>query len=213
MANSYIRNFLSGKAVFDLFNQTSTNIVAMAELLVSVYEIPVFEDRLPVFNRIDALEETGDDLSHKIYLLLDKVPFPPLNRSDIYALASAIDDVADYIEEATNRMNLYRLEDFIKPMEDISLQLLNACRELNTLLHAIKKIKDVNLMLDACRQVKNFETMADKIYYQALGQLFDEEQNPINLLKKREILHSLESAVNKCKSAADAIESVIIKRL
>lgn len=213
MATSYLRNFFSGNTVFDLFNQTGANIVAMAELLVSVYHIPVFDDRINVFNQIDQLEETGDDLSHKIYLLLDKVPFPPLSRGDIYAMASAIDDVADYIEEATNRMNLYKLEEFIKPMEEISVQLLHACKELNELLHAMRKIKDVDVMLNACRQVKSFETVADKIYYQALGKLFDEEHDAINLLKKREILHSLECAINKCKSAADAIEAVVIKRL
>ena len=213
MANWFTKNFLSGKSFFNFFQQAGANVVTMAELLSTVMETEVANDRSRNFTEIDRLEKAGDQISHKIYLMLDQVSFPPLGKADIHSLTSAIDDVADYIQETTGRINLYRLECIYPPMQEMARVLLRGCLKIDTLLHQIETEKDNSLMLTSCKQVKDIESQTDQIYYRALASLFDEESDAIELLKKREILHSVECAVNKCKSVADVIEAVIIKRL
>ena len=76
-------------------------------------------ERAAVFKQIDKMENTGDDITHKIYLLLNKITFAPLNRNDIQALTSRLDDVADAIQEASGRMYLYHIDDFLPPVKEI----------------------------------------------------------------------------------------------
>src|SRR3569832_1422546 len=107
-------DFFSHRALFyGLFNQAGKNIVEMSELLSTVAETESVEEREPLFKQINSLEETGDDITHKVYLGLDKVFFTPFNRKDIHILASAIDDVADNVQEAAGRMQLYNIEYFM----------------------------------------------------------------------------------------------------
>ncbi len=75
----------------------------MSELLTAVVDTSSIEDREPLYRQINTLEETGDDITHKVYLGLDKVYFTPFNRKDIHILASAIDDVADNVHEAAGK--------------------------------------------------------------------------------------------------------------
>src|ERR1700760_4214902 len=101
------RDFFSHRALFyGLFSQAGKNIVQMSELLANAVNSSSAEERAAIFKQIDSLEETGDDITHKVYLGLDKVFFTPFNRNDIHVLASAIDDVADYVQEAAGRMQL-----------------------------------------------------------------------------------------------------------
>ena len=78
----------------------------MSELLASVVDIGSIEEREPLYRQINVLEEAGDDITHEVYLGLDKVFFTPIGRKDIHILASAIDDVADNMHEAAGRMHL-----------------------------------------------------------------------------------------------------------
>src|ERR1700761_9282139 len=127
-------NFFSHRALFyGLFNQASKNIVEMAELLEAVVDSASSEAREPLFKQINVLEEAGDDITHKVYLGLDKVFFTPFNRKDIHILASAIDDVADNIHEAAGRINLYNVDEFLPAIGQMAKLIQLSCTELQTL--------------------------------------------------------------------------------
>src|SRR6195952_2956379 len=113
------------KVFFPLFEQASNNVVAMATVLVEAVNTNDNAAREDMFKQIDKLENKGDDLTHQIYLELGKNFITPFDREDIHALATAIDDVADNIQGAANRMSLYRIDEFnedIRKLSDLILQ-------------------------------------------------------------------------------------------
>src|ERR1700733_5849445 len=117
---SYFSNFLSNRTLFfDLFDKAAKNVVDMATLLVKVVNSPS-ADCEEIVKHVDKLENSGDDITHKIRLNLDKIIFAPLNRNDIHTLASAIDDVADTIKEASGRIFLYNIVDFAPALKEIA---------------------------------------------------------------------------------------------
>jgi len=207
-------DFLSHRSLFyGLFNQAGKNIVEMSELLYSIVETGAVEDREPLYKQINSLEEAGDDITHKIYLGLDKVFFTPLSRPDIHILASAIDDVADNIHEAAGRMNLYEIDTFIPAISEMVKYIQLSCIELQKLISGLSKIVDTEGMLASCRLIKDNEHKTDLIYYHALADLFAHEKDAIKLIKHRDILFSLETSANKCKNVTDSIEIIVLNSI
>lgn len=207
-------DFFSHRALFyGLFNQAAKNIVEMSELLSAITDTTPATEREPLYKQINILEEAGDDITHKIYLGLDKVFFTPLNRKDIHTLASAIDDVADNIHEAAGRMNLYEIDEFIPSIGQMAKLVQLSCTELQTLINALANLKDTEKLLNSCRMVKDYEHQVDDIYYHALADLFAREKDAITLIKHRDILFSLEASANKCKNVTDALEIIILNSI
>ncbi|HVW12651.1 MAG TPA: DUF47 family protein [Mucilaginibacter sp.] len=208
------RDFFSHRELFyGLFNQAAKNITDMSVLLATLVSIREAGDREPLYKQINTLEEAGDDISHKIYLGLDKVFFTPFNRKDIHQLTSVLDDVADNIQEAAGRMHTYAVEQFIPAISEIAEYIKGSCIEMQNLVSSMAKIDDPNAMLVSCRRVKEFENQSDKAYNHALANLFATEKDAIRLIKYRDILYSLETSVNKCKNATDVIEIIVINSL
>jgi uncharacterized protein len=207
-------DFISHRALFyGLFNEAGKNIVEMSDLLSEVVNTQSAEERETLYRQINTLEETGDDITHKVYLGLDKVFFTPINRNDIHVLASAIDDVADYVHEAAGRMHLYNIERFMPAIGEIASYIKRSCDELYKLICSLSKMDDTESMLATCRQVKEYEHQTDLVYYQALAELFANEKDPFTLIKHRDILYSLEASANKCKNVTDTIEIIVLNSL
>ena len=180
----------------------------MANLLEKVVNIEDEHERDPIFKQIDKLENNGDDITHKIYLALDKVIFTPLNRTAIHSLASAIDDVADTIHEASGRIYLYNIIAFSPAIKQISTLIATAGAEIEKTVILLRTPGSRDIILTSCRQIKEYEHQSDQVYYHAVAELFATETDAINLIKYREILASLENSVNRCKNAAEALESI-----
>jgi len=210
MSRLFQQYFLNGAQFYNLFNQAAKNAVEMASLLVKVVNTDIVADREAVYKQIDKLENVGDDITHKIYLALDKVIFTPLNRKDIHTLASAIDDVADYIHEASERMYLYGIDDFAPPMKAIAAIILEAGIEIEGAVNLLSIPRQGNNIVAACKRIKQYEQQSDQVYYNALAQLFANEKDAITLIKYREILYSLETTTNKCKKASEVLQAILV---
>jgi len=208
-----LQDFLSNKGLF--FNQLdlgAKNARDMATLLNSIVNTDSAHERDPLFKLIDRMEHTGDDIKHKLNLALDRIVFTPLNRNDIHALAAAIDDVADLIKEVSSHINLYNITTCSTAIKELATLIEKACIEIQNSVGLLKSHHAADTIITACRQVKQYERMADRIYYNAVADLFLNDKDPINLIKYREILQSLETAVNKCKTVADVLEVTLINR-
>ena len=212
MGNTFFNLFPNRSLLFDLLDQASKNMVEMAVQLVAVVNTEAAIERKPIFKQLDKLENVGDDITHKIYLLLDKINFAPINRNDVHALASTLDDIADAMQEASGRMYLYEIVDFVPPIKEISAITLLAGREIEKAVNLMRSTKKSDLVLEICRKVKVYERQSDQVYYHAVASLFADEKDPIRLLKYREIFLSLETSVNKCKKVADTLSTILISR-
>lgn len=181
----------------------------MADLLVTIVNLDNEFDREPLFKQIDKLENNGDDITHKIFLALDKVIFTPINRGTVHMLAGAIDDVSDAIQEASGRMNIYNITYFGPSIKQAVALIFEAAKEIENAVALLGSPKNKNeTIISLCRHIKQYEHQADLIYYQSVAQLFSEEKDAINLIKYREIMASLESAVNCCKRVAEGLENI-----
>jgi len=206
-----LTNFLTNRALFfDQFDLAANNVVEMARLLQTVVETDDRSDLEGMYKQIHKKENFGDDITHKINLYLHKIIFPPLTRPNIHALASALDDVADAINEAGGRMYLYAIDEFSPAIKQIAIIILKASLEMEKAIKVLRKTKKNGELPMICRHIKNYEDMADQVYYHAVADLFTEEKNAIKLIKYREILLSLETSVNKCKGVTDVLNTIMI---
>lgn len=210
MTGFFQNYFLNGAQFYGLFDQAAQNTVDMATLLVKAVNNENAEEREAIFKHIDRLENLGDDITHKIYLMLDKVVFTPMNRQGIHTLAAVLDDVADYIHEASERMYLYHIEDFVTPIKEIAAIILSASIEIRKSVKLLRASSEKDMVLASCRQIRDYEHQSDQIYYNSLANLFANEKDAINLIKYREILYSLETTTNKCKKATEVLQTILI---
>jgi uncharacterized protein Yka (UPF0111/DUF47 family) len=141
----YFSNFLTNRALFsDQFSLAANNLVEMAATLQTVVNLDKSTGFEHLFQQIDKKESIGDDITHKIYLYLNKIVFTPLDRPDIHALASGIDDVADAIREAAGRMFLYNIDEFSAPIKQLAGIVLSACIEIKNAITFFSQKKPGN---------------------------------------------------------------------
>lgn len=211
--NSFFQYFVpkDKKVFFPLFEQAASNVVAMAKVLVETVNSTNPVNREEMIKQIDKLENKGDEITHQIYLELGKNFITPFDREDIHQLASAIDDVADNIQGAANRMSMYRIDDFNEAIKKLSELILQGSIELEKAIKELRDLKNVRNIADACIRINSVENQADYVFDRAVADLFLYEKDAIRLIKYKEILSSLETATDMCEDAANVMESILVK--
>lgn len=199
------------KVFFPLFEQSANNVVNMANLLVETVNSSRPETREELIKQIDKLENKGDEITHQIHLELGKNFITPFDREDIHLLASAIDDVADNIHGAANRMSLYRIDDFNEHIKKLSELIVQASIDLEKAVKELKDLKNVRSIAASCIRINSIENQADYVFDRAVADLFLYEKDAIRLIKYKEILASLETATDMCEDAANVMESILVK--
>lgn len=210
--NSIFQYFIpKDKNFFPLFEQASNNLIHMAELLNKAVNTKNADDRLELFKEIENLEHVGDDITHQIYLELSKNFITPFDREDIHQLATAIDDVADYIHGSANRMNLYNVDHITEPIQRLAELILQAVIDLDKAIKELKNLKNKRAIADSCVRINSIENQADYVFDKAVAELFDFEKDAVQLIKYKEVLSALETATDMCEDAANVLESILVK--
>lgn len=197
------------EAFFDFFNAQSENVVEGARLLKALLEdyTDVEQKRL----LIDKTESHGDEITHKIIEKLNTTFITPIDREDIHALASALDDILDFINASAQRMHLYGITAVPEDAKKLANIILRASEETHLLTKNMENLKDVKNMKCRWIEVNRLENEGDTVSRHAIAGLFRNESNPIEVIKWKEIYEHLEMAIDKCEDAANIIESVVLK--
>jgi predicted phosphate transport protein (TIGR00153 family) len=199
------------KVFFPLFEQAATNVVAMANKLdEAVYTVNP-EAREEMYAHIDKLENIGDELTHQIYLELSKNFITPFDREDIASLASAIDDVADYINGTAGRLTLYKIEQITEPIKKLSAMILDGSVVIEKAVRELSDMNNVRSIADSCIRINSIENQADDVFDRAVADLFLYEKDAIKLIKYKEVLANLETATDKCEDVANVLETILVK--
>jgi predicted phosphate transport protein (TIGR00153 family) len=210
--NSIFQYFVpKDKNFFPLFEQSSSNLIVMAEALKKAVNLKGPEDRLVYFKEIESLEHVGDEITHQIYLELSKNFITPFDREDIHQLATAIDDVADYIHGSANRMLLYQVDNITEPIQKLADLILQACTDLDKAIRELRNLKNIRAIADSCVRINSIENQADYVFDRAVGDLFAHEKDAVQLIKYKEVLAALETATDMCEDAANVLESILVK--
>jgi predicted phosphate transport protein (TIGR00153 family) len=210
--NQLIRSILPRhENFFELFEEDAKNLKDTGSALQEVVRLPSNQDRRERISRIEALEHKGDEITHRIFSELSSSFITPFDREDIHSLASAIDDILDYIQGAAKRITLYGVGEF--PPEGIALAdaLKQAIDELASAVPLLRDMSNKDQVLGASVRINSLENQADDIFDNAIAGLFKNSANPIELIKIKEILVGLETATDKCEDAANTLESIILK--
>ncbi len=210
--NSIFQFFIpKDKKFFPLFEKASSNLIDIAQVLNQVVNTEAEPDREPLYKKIEDLEHKGDDITHQIYLELSKNFITPFDREDIHSLASALDDVADYIHGSANRMHLYNVVEMTEPIKKLAELVLQGCQDLDKAIKELKDLKNIRNITDSCVRINSIENQADYVFDNAVAHLFDYEKDAINLIKYKEVLSALETATDMCEDVANVLETILVK--
>lgn len=191
---------------FDLLAELSDNIQRGSELIQAM--ITKWDNLSEYSSEIHLLEHRCDELTHKIVSLLNETFITPIDREDIHSFVNSLDNIIDCIDVIANRIHLYKVKKHIEfgtQMVDIlNLQM----KLISDVIHNFEEDKDITTKLTA---IRNYETQGDVIFQKALAHLFEFENDPIELIKKKEILELMEKSIDRCQTVAIVIEGILIK--
>ena len=191
---------------FDLFRKQAENIQLGANALTQMLEhytgVP---EQVQI---VKAIEHEGDEITHAIFTKLNQTFITPLDREDIHELCSQLDDVIDLIDAAASRFALYRVDKVRPGTVELTRVLLSASIEVSA---AINTIESPEAALKHCIEINRYENESDRLCRTLIAKLFDEEKDPVQIIKWKEIFEVIETAVDKCEDVANVIEGVILK--
>ena len=205
---SWIRS--NDKEIIDVLEEQAANLVKATSYLVgfmSSYKM----DGESRYEIIKDLEHKGDQITHRLFTILDKTFVTPLDPEDISKLTSAIDEVLDATEGVANRFVLFSIEAPTQYMIELSKILLCASQEVQLLITRIRSLKSASNLIEHSKNIVNYEHKADTIYRTAIAELFKTNNNPIEIIKLKEVYETLEGALDRCADVADVVEDIALK--
>jgi hypothetical protein len=199
--------FKKDKKFFGMFGQMTQHILKAAEILGQMVQNPS-GDLQPLATRIKDLEHEGDEVTHNIIRELNKTFITPIDREDIHDLCLAMDDVLDLIDGMAGRMVLFHISESICGIPEMWAVLQNQAREIGV---AVEHLQDADHALEHCIEINRLENDADRIFQMAIGNLFEKVKDPIEVIKRKEIIETLERATDKAEDVANVLETILVK--
>jgi predicted phosphate transport protein (TIGR00153 family) len=191
---------------FDLFTQASANARDIARLLVELLEEwPEGRERL---RDIREAEHEGDRLTHEVIRLLNATFVTPLDRDDMYRLATALDDVCDHVDEAADDIDAYDVRDVPARAREQAEVLYRAASRLHDAVELLEGRGDSQRYLYALREL---EDEGDRLAREAIADLFRAGRDPLTIIRWKDIHEQIEEAVDACENAADVLEAILVK--
>jgi predicted phosphate transport protein (TIGR00153 family) len=190
---------------YDLFARAGENALAVARLAKQRFEgIPDSEVRQ---SEIKALEHKGDDVTREILELLNTQYITPFDREDIYALAQAIDDVVDHVDEASELLGVFKIA---RPSAKAVRQCELLISASERLAEALTKLKSLRGASEHITEVKQIEDEGDVVVREAIAELF-EQDDVKTIIKWKDIHEALEEAIDACEEVSNVIGNIVLK--
>ncbi len=194
---------------FDLLEEASDNMVKAAQAFREL--VNHWSPDSPQFQLIRDLEHEGDRMTHEMMDKLNRTFITPLDREDILALASEVDDVVDVIQATTDRMQLFRIQTSSSHLVKMAEVIVNATVVAGKAVKSLRDMSHTRRTLDFCIEANRLENEGDALLKEALGDLFNNPKDVLEVIKWKEIYEATEFATDKCEDIANVIEGIIVK--
>jgi uncharacterized protein len=191
---------------FNLFDEAGTNILHSAELLVRLMK--QWPDAGGLGREILICEQEGDRITHDIIQRLNQTFVTPIDREDIYELASALDDVVDFTEEVADYLGLYKIEAPMEQAQNLAHVLHAAARQIAEAMPRLRGFKDLS---HYTVEINRLENDGDRITREAIASLFDNGIDPMVVIRWKDIFERLEEAIDATEHVANILEGIVIK--
>ena len=191
---------------FDLFKEAAQNALGGSKALKEMFDH--YRDPQESWKRIVDFEHEGDRITHRIMRMLNQTFITPIDREDIYALTTALDNVMDAIEAAASRMVLYKIEAVAPEAKKLTGIIVTSAEQMVKAVSHMPRLEDVE---EYCIELNRLENAADEIYREATAALFEGERPPLDVIKWKEIYEILETTTDRCEDVANIVESIALK--
>ncbi len=213
MKNSFFSRFTPKEPKFiPLLKKLSQVLVSASKVLLESLEHDKPEERAAYYKRIKDLERDGDTLAHLIADELGTTFITPLDREDIQALASHIDDVIDGINSCAKRISIYNPRPIGPTGKELAMlvqeEAILICKAMDE-LEAFRK--DPTKLSGYCRKLHDIENQADDVYEQYIKRLFEEEKDAIEIIKIKEIMHFMERITDSAEHVGKILKTLLVK--
>jgi len=161
--------------------------------------------------RIQEIEHETDVITHRCVEALHRTFITPIDRDDIHRLITRMDDVMDFVEAAADRLALYEIDDTMPGAGALAGVRVRAADEVARALGELRHKKSYPAVLERCIEINRLENEGDDILRNALARLFREQKDAIRVMKWKEVLENLESAIDRCEDVANILEGLILE--
>jgi uncharacterized protein Yka (UPF0111/DUF47 family) len=199
------------KVFYELFEAVADKVLEMAIKLKEMVSEPDPNKRASIQAQIEDLEHKNDENTHRIFTELGRNFITPFDREDIHYLATALDDICDYIYASSKKINFYNVNPNDTGIQKMAELILHGSQEIRKAVMGLRDMKNLREMTEAMVRVNSIENQADDVFDMSIEMLFQQENDFKEVIKKREIYQVMEIATDKCEDAAHVIESIIIK--
>ena len=199
------------KEFYELFEGVADKVLEMATKLKEMVSEPDRNIRASILAHIEDLEHKNDENTHRIFTELGRNFITPFDREDIHYLATALDDICDYIYASAKKINFYNVNPNDTGIQKMADLILSGSQEIRIAVMGLRDMKNLREMTEAMVKVNSIENQADDVFDMSIEMLFQQENDFKEVIKKREIYQVMEIATDKCEDAANVIESIIIK--
>ncbi len=195
------------RAFFSLFAAASSNVVEISRLLTELLErYP--EDGRELIAKIKEREHEGDRLTTELIGLVNGTFVTPFDRDDIFRLATALDDICDHVDDAAANLELYDVRRVPERAREQCDVINRAAAKLDASVRCIDGFKDADSEL---RGLRELEDEGDRLVRQAVAELFRSGQDPISIIRWKDIHEQLEDAIDAFQTAGDVLEAILVK--
>jgi len=199
------------KVFYELFEAVADKVLEMGIKLKEMVSEPDPNKRASIQAQIEDLEHKNDENTHRIFTELGRNFITPFDREDIHYLATALDDICDYIYASSKKINFYNVNPNDTGIQKMAELILHGSQEIRKAVMGLRDMKNLRQMTEAMVKVNSIENQADDVFDMSIEMLFQQENDFKEVIKKREIYQVMEIATDKCEDAAHVIESIIIK--
>jgi predicted phosphate transport protein (TIGR00153 family) len=194
---------------FDHFEELANTIEKGSQLFLDI--LNNFEHSEAKLSTLKELEHEADQVTHIIYAKLHKTFITPLDREDIHALANRMDSILDIIEGTAVRMYLYGMKKPGKEIVELALILNNAIEVVKRVIYGLRDMKNPKMIIDACVEIHTIENQGDYLLHQCIARLFQNEKDPFELIKMKEVYELVEEAIDTCEDVTNVVEGIVLK--
>lgn len=195
---------------FSLFDKIADSAVEAADLFKTAALAGTIDEA--TVQRMEAIEHKGDEDTYAVIHKLNKTFITPFDREDIHALAKELDDVTDVINAMVGKLKIYKLSGVNKNLVDFALLIDESVRSLASAVKGLNNMKNSEQILAICVDLNHKEDLGDAMRDKSIAELFENEPNPINVIKWKEIYQDAETVLDICEDVANVIEAIIVKQ-
>ena len=199
------------KKFYAMFNQAAENTIEASAALEKLINAETMDERRAIGLSVKAIEKKGDEFTNQIFDILNKSFITPFDREDNHELTATIDDVVDLIYGSSSKIDIYRCQNISTYMKQMVGEIHKGCQQIKIAVGGLDDIKHSQKVLKACKEIGKMESRVDEYYSMAISSLFENEKDPIELIKQKEILLNFEKIANKMEDVSDVVKTILVK--